>query len=90
MRKTKTHRITATIDDETMMLLEAWRKQNYIGRRSRANAVWGILSIYLGQSDWKGGPPGIGAAWQQTAGWNLQDPRMITAPTHPETRLRLI
>lgn len=86
----KSHKVTVSLDDETFQLLEAWREQNYIGRESRSRAVWGIVSIYLGQSGWKGGPPGIGIAWQQTAGWNQKDPRIPAEPEHMRNGLRLV
>ncbi len=88
--KPKCHKVSVSLDDETFQLLEAWRMQNYIGRDSRSRAVWGIVSIYLGQSGWKSGPPGIGIAWQHTPGWDLIDPRRINKPKTTTNRLRLV
>lgn len=69
-------KVPVVLDKDIVELLEAWRCQNYIGRRSRSKAIRGILAIFLGVEGWRGcGTAGYGSAWVQKPGWMMKDPR---------------
>lgn len=76
--RTKGVRVTVVLDKYIVELLDAWRCQNYIGRKSRSRSIHGILAIFLGVEGRSGcGTPGYGSAWVQKPGWMMKDPRQM-------------
>ena len=79
--RTKGVKVPIVLDEDIMELLEAWRCQNYIGKKSRSKAIRGILAIFLGVEGWRGcGTAGYGSAWVQKPGWRMKDPRQMKKP----------
>lgn len=75
--RTKGIRVSVVLDEYIVELLEAWRCQNYIGRKSRSRAIRGILAIFLGAEGWKCASAGYGSAWIHMPGWKMEDPRQM-------------
>lgn len=64
----KTCRVSLTLDEKTITLLDAWHSQ-ITWTPTRTRGVAALIGIALGDIRWGNKSPGFGAAWTPTPGY---------------------